>query len=131
MSEIKVENFKNYLELFFPQSEKLLRQDVWGVFLSACWRMLSAGVGQNISEPQGLYQERQQNCCYSNILTSQYLFENNLHIYETKKHIYLEFRLSYLASLSLSLKYTYLSIAVHHILRVAKTATSWLGNLAL
>ena len=128
MSEIKMENVKNYLELFSPQSEKLLRQ---GVFLSACWRMLSAGVGQNISEPQGLYQERQQNCCYSNILTSQYLFENNLQIYETKKHIYLEFRLSYLASLSLSLKYTYLSIAVHHILCVAKTATSWLGNLAL
>ena len=129
MSEIKMENVKNYLELFSPQSEKLLRQ---GVFLSACWRrMLSAGVGQNISEPQGLYQERQQNCCYSNILTSQYLFENNLHIYETKKHIYVEFRLSYLASLSLSLKYTYLSIALHHILCVAKTATSWLGNLAL
>ena len=128
MSEIKMENVKNYLELFSPQSEKLLRQ---GVFLSACWRMLSAGVGQNISEPQGLYQERQQNCCYSNILTSQYLFENNLHIYETKKHIYLEFRLSYLVSLSLSLEYTYLSIAVHHILCVAKTATSWLGNLAL
>ena len=45
MSEIKVENFKNYLELFFPQSEKLLRQDVWGVFLSACWMIFGGYLG--------------------------------------------------------------------------------------